>query len=112
MFCAWTLNQEFNASLNNVGVEEAEGNSSQFAFAQDNNLCDQAFVALFQKGFMTFSLVGTNSGAGNLFLFGLDPFFPPSDDMGLEFGFGCRFDAIETFSTKIYVIIQIVNFSS
>ncbi len=88
MFCAWTLNQELNASLDNVGVQEAEGNSSQFAFAQDNNLCDQAFVALFQKGFMTFSLVGTNSGADDLFLFRLDPFFPPSDEMGLEFGFG------------------------
>ncbi len=62
MFCAWALNQEFDASLDNVGVQEAEGNSSQFAFAQCDNLCDQAFVASvsFQKGFMTFSLVGTN----------------------------------------------------
>ncbi len=94
MSCAWTLNQELNASLDNVGVQEAEGNSSQFAFAQDNNLCDQAFVALFQKGFMTISLVGTNSGADDLFLFGLDPFFPPSDEMGLGLGlwFGLGFE--------------------
>ncbi len=49
-------------------------------------------MALFQKGFMTFSLVGTNSGAHDLFLFGLDPFFPPSDEMGLEFAFGFGFN--------------------
>ncbi len=91
MFCAWTLNHEFDASLDKIGVQEAEGNSSQFAFAQDNNLCDQAFVASFQKGFMTFSRVGTNYGADDLFLFKLDPFFPPFDELGFGFGFGFGF---------------------
>ncbi len=55
-------------------------------------------MAPFQKYFMTFSLVGTNYGLDALFLFGLDPFFTSSDEMG--FGFGYRFGVIETFSAK------------
>ncbi len=115
MFCAWALNQKFDGSLDHVDdVQEAEGNSSQFAFEHDNNLCNEAFVASFQKGFMTLSLVGTNSGADGVFLFGLDTFFPPSNVMKFGFGFGFeyKFDVIQTFSTKTYVITQIANFIS
>ncbi len=79
--------------MDKVGTQAAECNSSQFAFMQDNNLCGQAFVASFQKGFKTFSLVVTNSGTDNLFPFGLGP-FPPSNEMGFRFWFGYRFDVI------------------
>ncbi len=92
MFCARTLNHEFDASLDEVGVQEAEGNSSQFAFAQDNNLCDHAFVASFQKGLKTFSLVGTNSGADDLLFSGWILSFPLPMRWGLGLGLGLDTD--------------------